>query len=249
MSRELKEIFKDIKETEKLACVKMEDVPYKSRGGMGIAIRSACEKLPVLLEELKTTAIPSRLSAVFASGDEATVSKVADFMRKNGGIVLDGNELYRKLVNAIEPTYDKTRVFSTTQHSLMLQGIRDIAQGLDFDDLPAPTYKETICKNSKETLEHVRKVIRSSISDSFSKKYLVKDLVELLLKSGIDAPRIPILVVDVQSQDEKANLSTLFSTNIDYKFTPDFIITSKSLSKIYKNPQTGNNATTGEENE
>jgi hypothetical protein len=248
MSRELKDIIKDIRETEKLACTKEADVPYKNRPGMGIAIRTACERLPTLIEELKATAIPSRLSAVYATGDAAVIAEAAAFLEKNGGIVINANEIYNKICADIEPTYDRSRSFNTTQHNIMLRGIREIAQALEYDNLPAPPYKETLCKNDLETLAHIRKVIRSSIGDEFSKKYLTKALVNAILKLGVDVPRIPILVLDVQSPEEKVNLNTLFTTNIDYKFPPNFIITSKTLSKIYKNSQNGNSATTGEEN-
>jgi hypothetical protein len=247
MSRELKEIIKEIKETEKTAIIRLDEVPYKNRGGMGIAIRTACERLPVLLDELAKAVIPSRLTAVYATGDEAIVTKVADFMRKNGGIVLDGNELYRNICKDIEPTYDNMHTFSTTQHGIMLNGIREIARSLDYAELPAPTYKETICKTPQDTINHVRSLIRGSMGDTLSKKYLVKSLTDLVLKTATDVPRIPILVVDVPTPEEKANLSTLFTTNTDYKFSPDFIITSKTLSKIFKGSQNGNNATTGEE--
>ena len=100
----------------------------------------------------------------------------------------------------------------------------------------------------KATINHVRASIRSTIGDDFSKKYLVKSLNEALLKSEIDVPRIPILVVDVQSAEEKANLGPLFTTNTDFEFTPTFTISGKSLSQLFKPSQTGNNATTGKNN-
>jgi hypothetical protein len=245
MSRELKDIFKDIRETEKLAVTKDTDIPYKSRQGMMIAVRTACERLPVLLEELKATVIPNRLTAVYATGDDTTISRVAEFVKKQGGIVLDANEIYRKISSNIELTYGNNRTFSTQQHSIMLQGIREIAQNLDYTELPSPAYKETSCPDMKSTIAHVRACIRSSIGDGFSKKYLVKALSEAVLQSGIDLPRIPILVVDVQSADEKANLGPLFITNIDFEFTPTFTISGKSLSNIFKGSQIGNNAANG----
>ena len=246
--RELKTIYKDIRDTEKLSLTKDTDIPYKSRPGMMMAVRAACERLPVLLEELQKTVIPNRLSAVYASGDETTISRVAEFIKKQGGIVLDANEIYRKIASNIELTYGNNRTFSTHQHQIMGQGIREIALNLDYRELPSPPYRETICPDMKATISHVRSSIRGSIGDDFSKKYLVKALNEAILKSELDIPLIPILVVDVQSAEEKANLSPLFTTNTDFEFTPSFIISGKSLSQIFKNSQTGNNATTGKQN-
>lgn len=247
--RELKEIVKDIRDTEKTASIKEADIPYKSRPGMGMAIRAAQDKLPGLTEELKKTVIPLKLIAVHATGDEVVVTKVAEFLEKNGGLVLNASGVYFDICKEIEPTYDRSRNFSTTQHNVMLRKIREIAQDLDYGkDLPAPAYKETLCRNVTETMVHVRKAIRDSLGDDFNKKYLAKKLIDSLLKNPIEANRIPILVIEELSLEEKANLSTLFITNIDYKFTPDFTITSKNLSKIYKNSQNGNNATNGDEN-
>jgi hypothetical protein len=246
--RELKVIYKDIRDTEKLAATKECDVPYKSRPGMMMAVRAACERLPVLLEELQKTVIPNRLAAVYASGDETVISRVAEFIKKNGGIVLDANEIYRKIGSSVELTYGSNRTFSTHQHQIMNQGIREIALNLDYRELPCPPYRETICPDMKSTISYIRSCIRGSIGDSFSKKFLVKSLNEAILKSEIDIPRIPILVVDVQSAEEKANLSPLFTTNTDFDFTPSFTISSKTLSQIFKGSQTGNNAITGKDN-
>jgi hypothetical protein len=249
--REVKEIVKEIKETEKVAVINTNDLPYASRGGMGIAVRTACEKLPVLLDELKATIIPTKLVAVFAVGPDAITNKVAAFLEENGGLVVDANGLYRGIAKAIEPTYGADRTFGVQQFGVMMREIRDLAGSLGYDELPAPQFDgntSVLCRDEYQTSMHVREIIRKSIGDDFSRKFIVKNLTESVIKGAVDGRRIPILVLDTPTAEEKAALTVLFSSSTTYKFETDFTVDKQSISKIFKssNPQKGDGAVTGD---
>jgi hypothetical protein len=247
--REVKEIVKEIRETEKTAKLRAEDLPYQSRGGMGIAIRTAQDKLPLLLEELKTTIIPSKLVAVFATGPDAITNKVADFLEANGGITLDANEMYRAIAKAIEPTYGSSREFNSSQFSVMIREIREIASDLEYDELPAPQFDSSasvICRDEYGTTMHVRMLIRKTIGDEFGRKFFAKKLTEKVIKGAVDGRQIPILVLDTHTAEEKSALTVLFSSATTYNFDSNFTINKPNVVKIFKNPQKGDGATTGD---
>lgn len=235
--REIKEIIEDIRETEKLACTKEEAIPYKSRGGMLVAIRTACERLPLVLKELENALIPNKLAALYASGDQVVLNDVAKFVRETGGVVLDGNALYRQIADRIEQSYSPSRTFSTTQYSIMLQGIREAALMFDYYELPVPKYQETICPDSRCTLAHIKKCIRNSIGDDLSRRYLTKFLVESVLKLEKVSKVVPILVLDANTTEEKNILSPLFNTTNTFDFKPNFQLDQKTIVKLFKNQQ------------
>jgi hypothetical protein len=242
MNRDIKEIIKDIKETEQTSLITSEEIPYKARGGMASKIRLACERLPELLKEIELALIPSKLIALYSSGDLGVISNVSTFIKETKGIVLNSNEMYQKVADRVEQTYSPNRTFTTTQHSVMLQQIREIALMFDYLELPAPKYQEAICPDSKCTLAHIKKCIRSSIGDDLNIRFLKKYLVESVLKTKNPPKTIPILVLNVSSEEEKSVLNQLFNQTNSFNFKPDFEIDQKTIVKLFKfQPKVDNN--------
>jgi len=117
----------------------------------------------------------------------------------------------------------------------MIQGIREVAQGLGYMELNSPPYKETVCPDYKTVLEHVRESIRVSIGDDLNLRYLTNKIVESVLKLKNPPKAIPILVLDVRSHEEKQLLNSLFASNSDYNFQNNFTVDTKSVVKLFKN--------------
>jgi hypothetical protein len=241
--REIRDIIKDIRETEKLAVTKLDEVDYKYRGGMGVAIRNACEKLPKLLEEFKNSTIPHRLIAVFATGDETAISKVAEILTSNGGMVLDANAMYKKIADAVEPSYYKGREFGTTQFGRLSDTLREIMAMVELNEMPSPTFSSQLCCDTKATVNHIRKLVRACAQDALSMAYLKKMLSEELISKALEAKVIPILVTDVSSPEEKALINILFSRSTSVEFSKDFQVTKNSVVKLFKSSQSGDSAT------
>jgi hypothetical protein len=244
--REIKEIIKEIRETEKIATTKLDEIDYRSRGGMGVAIRNACEHLPKLLEELKNTTIPHRLVAVFAKGDETVISKVSEFLLANGGLVMDANAMYRQVTDQVEPSYGPNRVFGTTQFHLLYDSLREIMGTVEQNELPAPKFIDSICPNTRATINHVRRLVRAACQDNLSIAYLTKMLSNEIIKKALEAKQIPILVVDVSSPEEKVLINTLFAKATTYDFSKDFQVNKNSVIKLFKSSQNGDGATNEE---
>lgn len=246
--RDIKDIIKDIKLTKKDADIKYDDVPYRARGGYGIKIREAQDKLPLLIDELKQAIIPSKTVAVFATGSKRAIAEVSDFINENGGVTLNANKLYETVTDAVEATYGTHRTFGVTQFVAMMNELRQISADLNCEVIQ-PDFNgnmEIICKDRATTLAHVRGIIKKFISDELNRKYLTKTLVDAVLSGSVDNKQIAVLVTGTQSLEDKTVLTSLFSTSIDYNFQPNFIVTKPNIAKIFKNPEKGNDAVTGD---
>ena len=233
--RELKEIIKEIRETEGTANLTEEEIPYRSRGGMLMAVRAAYERLPILLKELEEALIPHKIVALYSTGDEVILNKVSDFIKQTRGIVLDSNIMYRKIANRVEASYGANRTFTTTQYHILIQELREIALQFDYAELPAPKYQEAACPDVKSTLNFIKKIIRTTIGDELGKRYLTKIIVESVLKLQGIPKSVPILVLDVKSTEEKNLLNPLFANNNSFNFDSEFNPTPKNIVKLFQN--------------
>jgi hypothetical protein len=241
--RELKEIIKDLERAKKTSNICLEDIPWKNRGGIQIAMRTATDQMPELIKELTNTLIPSKLIAVYASGSAAIINQVVEFMNTNGGIIVDVNDMYRRIVDRVEQTYSHGRVFTTTQHSAIIQVLRQIGTELELPFLDCPKYVETICPNTASTLYHVRQIIRDTFGDTLNKQYIIYQLIQNVLQQGFEGNRVPILVLNALTVEEKQLLNTLFTVNCSFEFPPDFIVDQKNISKIFKKTSNPSNPT------
>lgn len=249
MNRDIKDIIKDIKTTTKEANIKYDDVPYAARGAYGIKIREAQDKLPSLKEELKQAIIPNKLTAVFATGSKRTINEVSNFIQENGGITLNASALYDSVTDAVEATYGTHRTFGVTQFVAMMNQLRTIAADLGCEVFQ-PDFKgsmEIVCKTKQDTLAHVREIIKKFISDELNRKFLTKSLMDSILSGTVDTKQVAVLVTGTQSLEDKAILAALFANSTEYNFQTNFVVTKPNIAKLFKNPEKGNNATTGDE--
>lgn len=242
--KEIKDLIKEIKSTRKDAETVYDDVPYKARASWGIKIRRAQDALPTLVEELKQAVIPSKLVAVFGAGSKKVMQEVSSFLQDNGGITIDASSLYESVSDAVEATYGTRRTFGVTQFVAMMNELRQIASNLGCE-VVQPDFNgnmEVVCKDKTATTTHVREIIKKFISDELNRKFLTKIIIDAVLSGSVDAKQVPVLVTGVQSLEDKAPLTSLFSTTIDYKFPTDFIVTKPNIVKLFKNPAKGNDA-------
>ena len=235
MSRTIAEVSKDIADTNAIFSQEIEAAPRGQRAAVQMAIIQASERLPKLLDEMKEVIIPGKLIGLFATGDETSLVKVAEFLKENDGIVLDASELYRSITDVIEPSYSKERVFCTTQYGLMINKLSDIGHSLGYREIESPKYNERICPDAACTTAHVKLCLREcKVGDQANVDLLTKQAIDVIVRNKIDAKQIPVMVTGVTLADEKNTIATIFSRTIDYNFPKDFTPTVKNITALFK---------------
>jgi hypothetical protein len=249
MRDNVKEIIKDIQDNEREAATDLNNIPYKARASRAIIMRQACERLPVLLSELKVATIPTRLVAVFPAGSASVTKQVADFLKENGGVVINVNEWYEKMADAIEPSFAKDRFFSTQQFAYIMSEVRVMALQLGYDRMNPVNFDSTMevkCYDVKASTAHIKGIVRKALGDTMNVQKIAKELIETVLREGLDAKQIPVLVIGAQSLEEKTALTPLFIRSVDHNFSNTFAITKLNIAKVFKDSQKGNDATSGD---
>jgi hypothetical protein len=234
--RTIEQIGNDIKSTNNILKRELEAVPYGQRPAFQIAFIQATERLPKLLDEMKKVVIPHRLLGLFASGDNDTIKNVSKFLINNEGLVIDAAQMYRTIADLVEPSYDKTRNFTTTQYGLMIQGITNIGIELGYAEIEPPKFVEKFCPKPTDTLEHIRTALRNChVGDQANVQLLTKQIVDGIVKNEIDSPQIPVMVIGTASVEERNVVATLFSHSNDYVFPSNFEPTVPKLVSLFKN--------------
>lgn len=235
MSRTLPEISKDIENANALLKTELPAIPFGQRPAMHTAMINAGASLPLLLEELKNEVIPSRLVGLFATGDLTAINETIEFLTKSDGISLDANEMYRSIVDLVEPSYGPDRTFSTTQYSLMIRKVSDIGINLGYLEINPPKYSECICPDTLSTMMHVKKMLRScKVGDQANIDLLTNKVVDVIVTNKISSKFIPVIITGVTSQEEKNAIATLFCQTTDHNFKKDFKPTQKTIQQLFK---------------
>jgi hypothetical protein len=244
MSRTITEISEDISATNKVLHQEIEAVSYGQRPAVQISMTQAAERLPRLLEEIKDAVIPGRLVGLFATGDETALVKVAEFLKANEGIVLDASQMYRTIVDLVEPSYSRDRTFCSTQYHLMIQKVTEIGQNLGYQEIEAPKFKEAICPTTASTMAHIKRMLRDcKVGDQANTDLLTNTVVDAIVKGEIDSTQIPVMVIGVSSVEERNAIARLFNRSIDHTFPKGFDPTVKNITMLFKQQENGTQET------
>ena len=244
--RTLTNIAAEVSNNNKILSMEVESVPFGQRPAIHVAKIQASQKLPVLLEEIKSVVIPSRLVGLFATGDLTAINDTINVLtfskdkegKTNGGIFLDVAQLYRSIVDLVEPSYGRDRTFSSLQYSIVIRKISEIGINLGYQEINPPKFASQICPDTASTMSHVRKMLRDcKVGDQANLDLLTNKVIDAIVRDKIDSKHIPVIVTEVNSQDEKNAIATLFSRIVDYKFPTGFIATSKTVAQLFREPK------------
>jgi hypothetical protein len=233
--RTIAEVSKDIENTNQVISQEIEAVPYGQRPAVQIQVIQASEKLPRLLDEMRAIVIPSNLVGLFVSGDKEAMESTAKFLNDNEGVVLDAAQLYQSITDLVEPSYSADRLFCTTQYSLMVQKISQIATDLGYMEIESPKFREAVCKDAAATLAHIRSILRECrVGDQANIDLLTKTLVDGIVRNEIDSKQIPVMVTGVGSMEERNAIATLFSRSSDCVLPVGFVPTAAKIVALFK---------------
>ena len=224
---ELETALKQFNEQQALANTNMDDVPMRVRSGRETQKREAAANL-----EGYRTAYGKALQkslfviAVVGEGTDA-FSKIA--VEEADCLVIDGDEMLKRIIDRIEPSMGSSREFGVSQYSSLIQELRSIGMELEVESMPSPKWSEPMAVGNRGgLLQHVRQMVESGVGLDLQTLYIQKQILAVALKSGSDRNTIPVVVTGLPRQSATALL-----TKISHDGRNTFVDASIDMNKEF----------------
>lgn len=230
----VEKIILEIKAAENAANADTENVHFSIRSGRLLQVEAAKQALPELRADLVKATVPRRLFCCFVDGDATKCMEAYNLAVENTGIGLDINKFFKDIVEQIEPSYGKDRVFRVTQYGLMIQGIKAAYRDAEIIGYGLPEYKELICIDSEDTLTHVKNSLISSGGAGLLLQKVRENIIEQVVSSELTNSKLPVIIVGASDPEISSVLAQLFSRTFSHTFTPEEEVNPETFGKLFK---------------
>ena len=222
-----------------LAAKKTVDTPwdkvdFRMREGFGIARNNAEEMVQKLTNDIRKLSIPTRLIGLYVTGTAENLAALRKLMETEGGLAINANKIYNDIAKDLEITYGSDRLMKIHTFMQLVTLYRNLAEDFDTINCPPLNYKEVECPTIKDTANYVKKQIRGALGDELTVKVLTKDIVDGIIKHGLEGKYIPIMVTDASDDDKRLFLNKFFTKTINLNLTETTEVTKESISKTIK---------------
>jgi hypothetical protein len=215
MMKDLKDLLKELVATKKRAGTDLEAVPYQTRASMTSMVQNAKEKLGSL-EKDYFSRVRSNTLGMFLFGDAPRVVQFAEIAGAEAGVYLvQGDALYQRLADKIEPSLGNTREFGTTQLGFLIDELKLIQRKeLGITRMQLPSLREAkAVKDRIELVAYIRKLVQGAVGDDLLRMSIDKRVNQLALDSEFTGKLLPVAVVGID-QLEVSALTPLFTNAV-----------------------------------
>lgn len=233
-TRTVEDILTDLRNTKNRAAQNAGDFPLENRPGHAGAIRAAQDRLPGLVDELGSAAIPSRMVGAVVSGPSDVILAASTLLMEEGGVVLDAMELYRQISVPVMASMGRDKMFNTTQYSIMVDKMTEMAGEFGIDYFDSPKLVTKCCPSPESVTNHIRTLLEGSDNSKFNVGCLRKKMLDSLVSNVVISNLVPVLITNATEED-KTWLKPLFNRINSYTFSEDFEVTVPSITKIFSN--------------
>jgi hypothetical protein len=234
LPRTLDEILKDYKQTEKFSKQSSESFPLPGRPGIEVRIAQAKVKLPKLRLEYLTRILRSSFG-FFLEGDETKGAAFAKIALDNGAVLVDADEIFIKLADAIQYSIGPNKEFSITQTGLMDHALRELVEKTGYDGtLNRTQITDMRVVNTREKLvNYIRELVARNNGSTPVTVCAQSDIVAQALAKEFNGKRL-VVVVKNASSNTRAPLAGLFtkSTNVDLDSIED--VNEETAATIFR---------------
>lgn len=231
----LSEILEQIEQNQKLADTDPESTPGLSRAGFAVAIREAKDLLVDLKKEYKDQLL-DRARDVFVFGDKAKISEFGKLAEAEGAVVVDADELYRRLSGPCDASLGAEREFGPSQVSLLISGLKGVSVDLDILNMNAPKLPGLVkVEDAAATTAHVRSMVRAAVGDDLNKLYLAADVTKKALEVKFKASGLVVVVLNATGPEDAREIATLFGHHLpSVNLTSDVEIDVTIVHRAFK---------------
>jgi hypothetical protein len=201
----------------------LENWDPKTRGGQEILKRESQDKLEKLgleyAEYLKRSAV-----SVVLTGAPEDVQEFVTIARQESAeapVVLDAQELYRRLAEEASPGIGPSRYFGVSAVGLVIQGLAAIGKdlGISYVDAPVFTY-DVLVPDEAAVINVIRDGIRATTGNDLQRLYLRLKTYEQALAIGYSTSLIPVFITGGHSSEQETLLK-LFGAGLQVAVKPE----------------------------
>lgn len=201
-NKELKEVLDTLLETQRAADLDMAEIPPETRIGMATRKQEAVNYLPVATKNY-TNELSKHIVKVFIKGSSAELEA---YLKKEGGIVLNGNLLYDWLADNLQ----RPRVFAPQHTVQVMELLAEFCKANDIDSIPMPRWEsidvEALVDVPSKLINILKKGIRLTNKDDLTKFVLTKYTFLQAIKDKVTYNLVPVVIFNL-SDDEITGLS------------------------------------------
>jgi hypothetical protein len=240
--KDLKELVKELVVTQKRAATDLEAVPPQTRASMTSMVRASQEKLAGLKAEYFNRVRASSLG-MFLFGEAPRVAAFTEIASTEAGVFLiQGDALYQRLADKIEPSFGHTREFGSSQLGMLIDELKlierkelDIARPWRMPEMKAIR----AIKDRIELVSYIRQLVQSAVGDDLLRLYLNQKVNQAAYDVQFAGKLLPVAIVGLDPTEVSA-LTALFTnaitvevgTSEDGEVTKDYVL--NRLSAVRK---------------
>jgi hypothetical protein len=227
----LKELLRQIVETEKLANIDTEAWDWRTRSSITNTVNEAKDRL-VPLRKQYFDRIAEMTIGIFVIGDEAEAfAKIA--ADEGGTLTVHADALYSRIADLIEPVLADSREFGIMAFSKLTQGITDVGHELNVKAMDLPKYKDGRVLTRKDLVERVRGTIRDTFGDDLNRLYIAAEIQKQAYATRFSATALPVVLIGLECADEARGLESCvakFGSNV---FTKGSTVDREYVFKVF----------------
>ena len=227
------DILGKIERAKKMLDLQWEDVPVANRAGFEMAKRQAADSIVTLTEELVNQNIPKRLLGLFVKGTGECIDALRKLIETQGGITVNANQLYQDWAKEIEPSFGSDSTFKVASFLRLSDLYRTLNDDFEIRNSKSLEYVDTNCPTRSHIEKHVKKIVRNACEDTLAIKSLTKQIVDAIVRDGIEGKFIPVVVTQADDTDFSA-LASLFNKTVQLNLTDVKEVTKENIFKALK---------------
>lgn len=206
---EIEEALKLHNETLALSNLNLDDVPKNVRPGKESQKRQATADL----EDVRNQYAIHLRKALF--GIAVTGPGTQDFVKvaleESESLVVNGAEMYERIVERVAPSMGDKQEFGVGQYSAVIQALREIGGQLNVTSMPSPKWTEPVAVGNRDgLLKHIRSMVESSVGLDLLALYISRQILTAALEAGSARNTVPVIVTGLDPGSAAALLTKTF---------------------------------------
>lgn len=210
---DLKQLVKQLADTRKLANTDLEAVHRNVRPSMTMMVNDAKDRLEKLKHEYSQY-LRSNTLGLFLFGDPSRVNKFFEIAAEEAGMnLIQGDTLYQRIADRVEPSLGMSREFGPTQMQMMIQELDDIAKEMGIRRMDKPRLAELSATPDRISLvAYIRKLTRAVLDDELLRLFLDRRINEMAIDQQFAGKSFPLCVVGLDPV-EVPGLAAIFTNS------------------------------------
>lgn len=249
---DMKQLVKDLAETQVLAKTDLEAVPWQTRNSITSMVKDAQERVTKLRDEYQRQ-LRSNTLGLFLFGEPERVARFMEIAAEEAGVnLIQGDKLYQDLADKVEPTLGDSREFGPTQLQGLHLGLNELMKAQDIRRMPLPRLQElTAVQDRIELVQHIRKLVRDALGDDLLRLVIDRRINELAVEQQFAGKVFPVAIVGLDPTEVQSlvpiftnSTSIQVGTSEDGEVTKDYVLNQlANFRKKVKSKTNTNNET------